>query len=390
LIYTNSAGTFGTTERLFLNGEEGLPSGTTAASVNVGRSFASVVTGTNAGTAYELGKFSIKTASTTGGNFVPAMENLLVNPTSQLKTIVGANSDGGNGLHANAVGFYVGTKQQTGNEVEKAGLANGTFYFVNVTGNAAEINNTTSRTTGITNGTAFTLSTTASTTFSRPEDGAWDTYHPNTYYFVTTDQLDKASDGLGAQIGSTRLWKLTFTDISQPELGGTINLVIDGNTAQTQFGLSNKPNMFDNISFNADGTIVICEDTGNSPSHASRVWQYDTASGTLKVIDQFTSQFNGTSFTNGYSTDKETSGVLDITSVLGRGDGQSYYLIDVQNHATVGLNGADVLGTSGSPGTLAEGGQLLVIAVPEPSTYALLVCGLVVVVVAVRRRQVNA
>ena len=35
----------------------------------------------------------------------------------------------------NAVAVYVGTKQSTGSEVDKAGLTNGTLKFVNVTGN---------------------------------------------------------------------------------------------------------------------------------------------------------------------------------------------------------------------------------------------------------------
>src|SRR5689334_21016787 len=43
-----------------------------------------------------------------------------------------------------------------------------------------------------------------------------------------TDQLDQVSDGVGAQIGQTRLWRLTFDDITNPELGGKVDLLIDG------------------------------------------------------------------------------------------------------------------------------------------------------------------
>ena len=120
--------------------------------------------------------------------------------------------------------------------MDKAGLTNGTLKFVIVTGNPAEIVNTTTRATNITNGTRFTLSGTASTTFSRPEDGAWNPLNPREYYFVTTDQLDQVSDGLGAQIGQTRLWRLTFDDITNPDAGGKIDLLIDGRTVDRSEG----------------------------------------------------------------------------------------------------------------------------------------------------------
>ena len=51
------------------------------------------------------------------------------------------------------------------------------------------------------------------------------------YYFVTTDRLDQVSDSLGSQIGQTRLWRLTFDDITNPDAGGKIDLLIDGRTA---------------------------------------------------------------------------------------------------------------------------------------------------------------
>src|SRR5262249_55974528 len=154
-------------------------------------------------------KFNLSTNGS-GLTAVGAWENALANPFSQLKTVVVANSDGGTGIMTNAVAVYVGTKTNTGSEADRAGLTNGTLSFVNVVGNPVEIVNTTTRATNITSGTRFTLSGTSSTTFSRPEDGAWDPNNPNVYYFVTTDRLDQVSDGIGSQIGQTRLWRLTF------------------------------------------------------------------------------------------------------------------------------------------------------------------------------------
>src|SRR5262249_5260098 len=146
------------------------------------------------------------------------------------KTLVISNSDGGTGIMNNAIAVYVGTKTNTGTIADRAGLTNGTLKFVNVTGNPVEIVNSTTRATNITHGHRFTLSSTASTTFSRPEDGAWNPLNPKEYYFVTTDRLDTASDGVGTQVGQTRLWRLTFDDITNPDAGGKIDLLLDGPT----------------------------------------------------------------------------------------------------------------------------------------------------------------
>src|SRR5262249_18310360 len=157
-----------------------------------------------AGKAYELGKFNL-TTNGSGLTGIANSENTLANPFVQDKTIVISNSDGGTGIQLNAIGVYVGTKTSTGSEVDKAGLTNGTLSFVNVTGNPVEIVSTATRATNITSGTAFTLSGTSSTTFSRPEDGAWDPNDPTKFYFVTTDQLDQVADGIGTQVGRSRL-----------------------------------------------------------------------------------------------------------------------------------------------------------------------------------------
>ena len=105
--FYNEASGKGTTERLLLNGEE----------QNNGRALATVVTGPNAGTTYLLPAFN----AFGGGSW----ENLLANPATGDTTLVIANSDNGTGNHLNKVIVYVGTKQDTGNEVERAGLTNG-------------------------------------------------------------------------------------------------------------------------------------------------------------------------------------------------------------------------------------------------------------------------
>jgi len=383
--YTSTSGVvYGTTNRLFLTGEES--TGTAAVPT---RGIAVVATGTDRGTAYELGKFG--TASDgSGRGFYPGYETLAANPFSQQKTVVIGNNDGGTGLNSQAIGVYVGTKTNTGNDIERAGLTNGVLKFVTVAGNPTEITDSTNRTTSITSGTAFTLSSSATTTFSRPEDGAWSA-DGKTYYFVTTDRIDNTELATGnTQKGGTRLWSLSFDDIANPDAGGKIYKLFDSTTIAGGLG-NQKPNMFDNISVNKDGTIYLQEDTGGA-NHNGKIWRYNPADGSMTMVAKFDPALFGDvnptngSFTAGtHTNDEESSGIIDITDILGRNDGKQYSLLVAQDHASAA--------SLGLPVGLAEGGQLLVMSaapVPEPETYAMLIAGLGLMGTIVRRRKINA
>ncbi|MBD2517069.1 SdiA-regulated domain-containing protein [Nostoc sp. FACHB-973] len=331
--YYNAATGLGSQERIFMHGEEG---GTT------GYQLATIATGANKGNSYVLGKFNLST-NASGLTGVGGWENALANPLAQDKTIVIGNNDGGTGIMSNAVAVYVGTKTNTGTEIDKAGLTNGTLKFINVTGNSAEIANATTRATNITSGTAFTLSGTASTTFSRPEDGAWNPLNPSQYFFATTDRIDQVSDGVGTQVGRSRLWRLNFTDITNPDAGGTIDLLLDG----TEGG-----NMFDNITTDKFGNILLQEDVGGA-AHNGKVWQYNIATDTLKLLAKHDpARFGdiGVAATAPFTNDEESSGIIDAQDILGPG----WFLLDTQAHY-------------GITGELVEGGQLQ--ALFNPDTY---------------------
>ncbi|MEO5913170.1 MAG: hypothetical protein ABIS50_02985 [Luteolibacter sp.] len=355
--FYNSTTGLGSQERIFIHGEEG---GST------GWQMASVITGPDAGKSYLLGKFNL-TTNGSGLSGLGAWENALACPFAQDKTIVIGNNDGGTGIMSNSVAVYVGTKQSTGTgtEVDKAGLTNGTLKFVVAAGSTVEIANTTTRATNITNGTAFSLSGTASTTFSRPEDGAWNPLNPTQYYFVTTDQLDTVADGLGSQIGRTRLWRLTFSDLTNPNAGGVIDLLIDGQTVAGQ-----KVVMFDNMTVNkATGRIILQEDVGGA-AHNGKIWEYDPAtftgttnSGALVMIAKHDAARFGdrvnpttTAATAPFNNDEEASGIIDITgimsgSALHKGNpGEAWYVSSDQAHYSTGTTTAQV-----------EGGQFFVI-----------------------------
>ena len=333
-FYNASTG-LGTQERIYMHGEESGPTGYQQATI---------VTGRNAGDSFVLGKFNLATNGS-GLTGVGGWENALANPYPQDKTLVVATNDGGTGIMNNSVAVYVGHKQTSGTEVDKAGLTNGALTFINVAGNATEISDSTTRTTNIASGTRFTLNGTTSTTFSRPEDGAWNPLNLKQFYFVTTDRLDQVTEGIGTQIGRTRLWRLTFDDLGNPYLGGTIDLLIDGRVVDGQ-----RVNMFDNIGVNAQsGQIVLQEDPGGT-AHNAKVWLYDPATDVLVLVAKHdVARFGdiGVAATAPYTNDEESSGAIDMGSILGLG----YYLIVDQAHYPTTTE-------------LVEGGQMLLARIP--------------------------
>ena len=354
--YFNPASGLGTQERIFMCGEEFTPTS---------QAVAAVATGAEKGRAYILPAFNLATNGS-GINARGSWENLLANPLPQDLTVVVSTNDGGTGIMNGTVNVYVGAKQAAGNVVERAGLMNGQNYIVGVVGNAAEIVNTTTRATNITSGTRFTLNLNAAgTTFSRPEDGAWDPLNPSDFYFVTTDRLDTSTNtgtnqtagasGPVNQAGRSRLWRMRFDDVTKPLLGGVIDLLIDG----SKNGL--KVNMLDNMCVGDDGMIYLTEDPGNS-TYLGKTYAYDPITDRLVGLTKFDSARWGELAVNGgtpgaslpHSNDKEISGVIDVTSMFPHADDERVLLFDVQDH-------------SSNPGVASassvEGGQLLLMRV---------------------------
>ncbi len=309
--FYNSLTGLGTQERIFMNGEEtGVE----------GRAFGHIVTGTNAGTSYELphlGKFS--------------WENAVASPASGNITLVGGMDDGTDGQ----VYFYVGTKTNTGNEMDKAGLTNGRLYGIAVTGLAAEVSLTvpapntpfTMVDLGIVkDSTGLALNTRSNalsvTKFLRPEDGLFDPSNPNDFYFVTTNSFTAPS----------KMWKLRFNDIKNPTTGGTITAVLDGTEG---------PKMMDNIGIDNSGHIIIQEDVGNQ-AHLSKTWQYTIATDKLVLLASHDSTRFIAGGANFLTQDEEGSGVIDVQDILGVGN---FLLVDQAHYAT--------------NTELVEGGQIL-------------------------------
>ena len=317
--FYNAASGLGSQERIFLNGEE------TGAE---GRAFAHIVTGANSGTTYELpylGKYS--------------WENAVACPVANNKTIVAGTDDATPGQ----VYMYVGTKTNNGTEVDKAGLNNGKLFGIAVSGMSTEVSasfpapNTTftmvdlGYVQNLTGAQLNTLSNASGVTnFLRPEDGAWDPSNPSDFYFVTTNNFTSPS----------RMYKLHFSDISNPELGGTVTTVLEGTEGQV---------MLDNMTIDNYGNALLQEDIGNN-SPLGKIWQYSIATDSLiQVCTHDANRFvlGGSNF---LTQDEEASGIIDVQSILGQG----HFLMVDQAHYSI-------------PGEVYEGGQLL--AYFNPDTY---------------------
>jgi len=302
--------------RIYMNGEE------TAG----GRTFAHHASGQKHGTSYELPKLGRM-----------AFENSLASPYAQDKTIVAETDDTTPG----EVYFYVGTKQSSGLPIERAGLHNGSLYTVKIEGFASEppLGFTSAPfTLGLIENPANAPADPDGTPLNRPEDGAWDTADPNRFYFVTTDTF----------AGNTRLWRITFDDITQPEAGGTIEVLVDGSLRDIK--------MMDNITVDQAGDVIMLEDVGNN-ARLGRVWRYSPATDTLtQLAEHDASRFllGGAQF---LTQNKESSGVIEVTSLF-EGvpgydtDNNRFFLLDTQAHYAI-------------PGELVEGGQLVMMKTPR-------------------------
>jgi MYXO-CTERM domain-containing protein len=363
-----STGTsYGTSSRIFMSGEE---------AGQHGRVFAHIATGADARSSWELPAL---------GHF--SWENAVANPFSQRNTIVLGTDDSTPGN----LYVWVGQKQSAGNDVQRAGLTSGTLYGISMTGTTvASGQNTESRqfvlgnsSTGVRTSAPFgliaanasnnvtaaaptgpqlqALDTQGQMNFLRPEDISWDPSNPARALFVTTDSIT----------GNSRLWSMTFNDITNPANGGNISMLMDGSNLagtlaggfRSASGLSDV-RMMDNICVTANGLVLIQEDVGNDP-RLGRIWLYNIATDSVVEVAthdpaRFTSAAaNGAQF---LTTDEESSGIIDASSIMGPG----WFLFDVQAHYSIG-------------GELSEGGQLLAMYVPEavptPGAAALIALG---------------
>jgi Bacterial protein of unknown function (DUF839) len=326
--YFDAASGLGTTERIFMNGEE---------TGDEGRALGHVATGPNAGSSYLLpwlGKFS--------------WENVVSKPAAGTRTVVVGLDDSTPGQ----VYVYVGAKQGSGTEVDKAGLTGGQLYGLKIDGVSTETNATTlpggqARFSLVPLGDVSSLTgaelqarsvASGVSNMNRPEDGSWDPSDRRNFYFNTTASFT----------GISRIWKLRFDSPADVLAGGTATIEVASppfdparpNAAQAG------PRMLDNMTVNQRGQVISLEDVGNN-AYLGGVYQYDPSTGALaRIAEHDPARFaaGGPAF---ITQDEEASGVIPAP-FLGTGK----YLIDVQVHQ------------ANPDPELVEGGQLLVLGIP--------------------------
>jgi hypothetical protein len=296
-------------------------------------------------------------------------------PINSLNTVLIGDEDGA--VNSSELRLYVGKKQNTGTWYEKAGLTNGALYYARV-GNIA--NDTQFRAevgkgkpTAVTfnevatniNGDAQNSNPWIGTGFSRIEDGAFDPNNPNDYYFVTTSSnktpaattLNPADTVTTARDGGA-LWRLRFKDVTNPLLGATVEMLLDG--SEPQF-----INMPDNLTIDKAGNILLQEDPGNNITR-SKVWAYRISDAKLVQVLQFTTKYFDKTSPEFITQDEETSGVLDVTDAMrtSKSDKAYYYLLDAQVHSTIAAARPDLTDKDAIK-TAIEGGQLYLMTIAD-------------------------
>ncbi len=249
-------------------------------------------------------------------------------------TLVIGEEDGPAGPFSQ-LSIYRGVKRSKGNAFDRAGLTNGTHYVLDALDDTVATDAQFRTTVGKGKPVEFDLSevdwdqsgarqnaeaAADGLSLNRIEDATWDPSHPDTFYFVTTEGGDTTQREPGVTRDGGGLWRLVFKDIEHPELGGTIELLLDGSEAPY-------PNKPDNLDIDMRGNLLIQEDSGNN-AHVGRIVAYDTETGARGVVAEFDPELFAAGAPGLITLDEESSGIIDASRVIGPG----WWLFDAQVH----------------------------------------------------------
>lgn len=273
-------------------------------------------------------------------------ENTIPAPNKSGTTLVMGQEDGPAGP-VSQLWAYVGTKQNSGNAFDRAGLTNGASFVIDAVDEAisTDVQWRASVGTGVparvdlaevpwdqTGAAQNEQGLARGLSMNRIEDGFWDPNRPNDFYFLTTEGGDTSTTFPYTRDGGG-LWRLTLQNIEKPEKGGTLTLLLDGSE---EIGPDEpKMNKPDNMAMDRYGNVLIQEDPGGN-DHLARIVAYRVSDGRLGVVARFDEALFGSGATadpNRLTNDEESSGIIGTESILGTGT----FLLDAQVHTAKNL-----------------------------------------------------
>ena len=311
-------------------------------------------------------------------------ENIMPSLKPGANTVAIATEDNSDGQ----LYLYAGKKQETGTAIDKAGLTNGDLHVMNIP--TIKNDNVFRSTVGKnkkmpaefvkvgwnTTPSAFaTEGREKGTTLVRIEDGHWDPFNPNVFYFVTTesnkDPIATAPNPATPTVtrDGGALWRLTFKDAQNPAAGAEIEMLLNGGESVYM----SKP---DNITVTEDGKYVLIQEDPGTNALLARIIAYRVSDSKLAVV----AQFDANKFTVGgpefMTEDEESSGIIDATKLLAKaGDTNTYFFFNAQVHTRTGAMAArpDLASRSAAKKeeintATVEGGQFYVMTISNWDT----------------------
>jgi len=317
-----------------------------------------------------------------------AKENVVVAPGTGAKTVVFLLEDGPSGLDSQLY-MYVGTKNPTAATIiEREGLVGGALYFFRSLDPAHTDESNFRKADGSLNGEwvsvqsvlqgGETVSTIADTVLDarvkaagafnviRVEDAEFSVTQSGVLYFATTGSTHKY-DTVNYTNKMGRIYRFSF-DPANPTSGtNTIQVLLEGDAGDPVVNP-------DNIAINANEEMTIQEDPNSEHrgngllaglGRDSSIWFYNVNTKMIMRIGEIdqTAVPNTAGYRDIFGF-WETSGIIDASGLFGPGA----YMLVTQAHS---LNSSEASALQGSASDLGvvEGGQILLMKVPQPFPF---------------------